>query len=272
MKPSSTSTAGIVAPNQDAERRLLHAAVLELQHLVQLALDHVGEALALAHVVGLRQVPEDELEILRVVGGAGGIGWRSPRRGAGRAAGLAVLRRSGGRGPGVRRLRAQEVGLRAVGAGAQRGVQMDRDEEVRLVLVGDGRGRMSRRHQGVLGAGEHHPDAEALRELCLQLAGEQQRQLLLLDAAGADRSHLDAAMAGIDDDGADARQPLRGSVRCRRHLHRRGAMDVEHQPERLLQHVALGLRALGELEADLPGIDGDALHQRGPGSPSAPAA
>ena len=49
---------------QHAEGGLLDAAVLDLQGLVELPLDQVGEALALGQVVALREVPEDEVDVL----------------------------------------------------------------------------------------------------------------------------------------------------------------------------------------------------------------
>ena len=80
---------------------------------------------------------------------------------------------------------------------------MDRDEEVALVLVGD-RGAALERQEGVGGAGQDDAHAEPRGQPVGERAGELQRQVLLGRAARADGAGLGAAVAGVEDDRADA--------------------------------------------------------------------
>ena len=115
-----------------------------------------------------------------------------------------------------------EAQVEDLGAGrrrAHRGVGVEADEEVRLVVVGERRALVEA-DGGVAVARQDHAHAEPGLERRLQPPRDAQRHVLFERAAGAVRAVFGAAVARIDDDGADAAG--RREIEERRGRRRRG--------------------------------------------------
>ena len=99
--------------------------------------------------MALRQVPEDQLQIVERIT----IVFRH---------GIAlILDRRGSRGALVAGLEAQEVGFGAVCPRILDGVEVQRDEQIRLLLVGDG-GAGVEGQIDILAAGQHDAHRQTL--------------------------------------------------------------------------------------------------------------
>ena len=154
MNAISTRTAGIVAPTRTRKGACLMPRLAVSGDAVQLDLDRLGELARLLQVRALGEVPEDEVEVVV----AGGI----RRSRAGRRARLVFFLRDFLRDL-VRGLERQVVRLRALRRGRARGVGVDRQEQVRLLVVGD-RGPVVERDQDVGVARQHRAAQEDLRQ------------------------------------------------------------------------------------------------------------
>ncbi len=99
-----------------------------------------------------------------------------------------------------------EAQVEDLGAGrrrADRGVGVQADEEVRLVVVGERRALVE--VDGRIGvARQDHAHAQPRLERRLEPPRDAERHVLFERAAGAVRAVFGAAVAGIDDDRADA--------------------------------------------------------------------
>ena len=203
--------------------------------------------------MALREVPEDELQVVERIAVAAGCGG---------GFGAGVLGRGRGRGALVARLGREEVGLGSLRAVAERRVEVDRDEEIGLELVGERRARGERQLR-VLGAGEHRAHRQPRFERGLERLREEQRDVLLLRPLGGDRSGLAAPVAGVDHHHLDAGlAPRRRHRRRRRGLRGGLAEDVEDQAKGVAQSVVLAGGAGHELDVNALRGDVDALHQR----------
>ena len=187
MNATSTQDRGHRRPDEDAERRLLDAAVRRVGDGVHLDLDRLGELARLLQVRALRQVPEDEVEV-RVAG----LG-RGARGGAVRR----VLAAGDFLGDLVRGLEREVVRLGALGRGRARRVGVDREKEVRLLVVRD-RGPVVERQQQVGVARQDGAAGERLRQRRDDPLRDLERGVLLEEPARPDRSGFRAAVAGVD--------------------------------------------------------------------------
>src|SRR6185503_13235156 len=137
-------------PHQDPERRLLDAAPLAPRDLGQLLVDAGGQGRGLLEVLRLGHVPQDE----------GQVG-RRPRRAAATRDDLASFAAGQPAALFVAGLVGEEIDLAPARAARGAGVGVDGDEQVRLVVVREGRAVV----EGdllVLVAGEEGLDAEAV--------------------------------------------------------------------------------------------------------------
>ena len=107
---------------------------------------------------------------------------------------------------------------------ADRGVGVQADEEVGLVVVGKRRAIVVV-DGAVVVAREQHAHAEPGFERGLEQAGDRQRDVLLERAAGPLRALVVAAVPRVDHDGADRRERADGEQRWgRRRRHRRQSL------------------------------------------------
>ena len=127
MKPSSTSTAGIAAPIRTRNGACLTPRSRRLERLVQLLLDHRAKRWLAARwwLCARSQSSSCRSELVRCPAG----GALSPADVFSTAAESAARC--------VARLQREEVGLGAARAAPERRVQVEREEQVGLVLVGD---------------------------------------------------------------------------------------------------------------------------------------
>ena len=79
---------------------------------------------------------------------------------------------------------------------------MDRNEQVRLLLVGD-RGASLQRNKRVVLAGVNDVGAQSGLQQLAQAAADIEHQILFLQAVGTDGAGIVSAVAGIDHDLAD---------------------------------------------------------------------
>ena len=152
------------------------------------ALDFLGERRRLLDVARLRHLPEDDLDV------AGAAAEHRQRFGLalGHALRLvAVL------------LEAQIEHLGAGRRRANRRVGVEADEEVRLVVVGERRALVEV-DGGIAVARQDHAHAQPRFERGLQPPRDAERDVLFERAAGPVRAVFGAAVAGVDDDRADA--------------------------------------------------------------------
>ena len=209
-----------VGADEHAERRLLDRPRAHLHARPQRLLDQAGDHRRLLEVLELRHLPEHHLD------GAIAAGRRRQHRAfhLGDAPGLGAVA-----------VEAEEEDLGAGRLLAHRGVQVQADEQIGLVVVGEG-GALVEIDGAVVLARQQRAHAEPRLERALEQAGDGQRDVLLEGPGGAagagpaDAFDVDvAAVSGIDDDGVDRRGfgPERGrglGARCagRRRLPRRG--------------------------------------------------
>jgi len=135
---------GHVGTDEDAERRLLQGAGTHRHAIAQRRLHRVGEPRRLLEVIRLRHLPRRDLDLARAAA--------DDRQGLG-----AALRRA-------LRLVAvafetQREHFRARHCRTHRGVRVDADEQIRLVVVGQ-RGALIRGHGLVAVARQQHAHAE----------------------------------------------------------------------------------------------------------------
>ena len=96
----------------------------------------------------------------------------------------------------------QIVGLDAAGRRVGAGIGVDRNEQIGLVLVGDG-GPGFQRDEGVIVAGEDDVGSQASLQQAAQPQRDVQHQVLLHQAVGADGPSVVPAMPGVHHDAAD---------------------------------------------------------------------
>ena len=113
----------------------------------------------------------------------------------------------------------QVVGLHPVGVSFGTGIGMQRDEQVGVDLVGDG-GPLLEGDERIVVAGHDHLAAELLLEARGEGLGHRQGHVLFQRTAGADRSGVLAAVAGVDDDAQQLSAALFRDVQRNRTLHR----------------------------------------------------
>ena len=159
------------------------------------------------------------------------------------------------------------------GAGRpRRGIRVEAEEEIGLVVVGD-RGPLVERHEPVVVAREKYADAEARLDQRLEAARDRQRQVLLDNPLGAPGARVLPAMARIDGDRPERRGCLAEDwqVGRRRRRGRRGGRfgDRRHQVDGQPRGVPGGLgrgahqsEARAELDRQRRGVGhADRLHE-----------
>ena len=161
--------------------------------------DEAGERRRLLEIARLRRLPQNQID------GAIAAAERRQRRGVlvGSLAGL-----------GVGALDGQVVDLGALHRRPHRGVGVDAEEHVGLLVVGERRSIVER-HRAIVLAGQEHPQPEAAFDQRAQAPRDRERDLFFERALRALRAELVAAMAGIDHDRAQAG---------------RGALGWNHEP------------------------------------------
>ena len=202
MNATSTSTAGMAAPTSTRNGACFTPRPSLPVTAGQLLLDARGQRRRLLEVLGLGHVPQDQGQV-----GAGG---------------RARTRRHSPRPPerprgGSRRRWPGRTGSRPrcrCAPWAAAGVGVDRDEQVGLVVVGEG-GALVERDLLVLVARQEGLQAELVRDRRAQLARDRERDVLLERAARALGADLVAAVAGVDDDRAQAGSLGRAASRGR---------------------------------------------------------
>src|SRR4030095_3158874 len=155
--------------------RLLDAAVGRAGNRVQLDLDRLGELARLLPVGALREVPEHEVPV-----GAGGGARRTGRRTRRSVLAAGDLLRDL-----VGCLEREIVGLGALGRGRARGIRVDRQEEVGLLVVCD-RGTVVQRNEQVRVARQDGAAGQYAGERGRDAFGDLQGGVFLLQAARSD--------------------------------------------------------------------------------------
>src|SRR5258708_20025485 len=108
---------------------------------------------------------------------------------------------------------------------------MDRNEQVRLLLVGD-RSASLKRNEGVVLASVDHVGAKAGLQQLTQPPADVEHQIFLLEAVGADGAGIVSPVARIDDDPADL-QSQGANQRAVAATSGRGFADISKNPSRL---------------------------------------
>ena len=100
------------------------------------------------------------------------------------------------------RIEVEVVGLDAARRGILAGVGVDGDEQIGLMLIGDGGARLQR-NEGVVVAGVDDVGAQLALQQPAQAQRDVEHQIFFQQAVGADGSGVVAAVTGIDDDASD---------------------------------------------------------------------
>ena len=121
-------------------------------------------------------------------------------------------------------------------------VQVDGEEQIGLVLIGDGRPLIKRDH-AVISACEDDSRSQPRLEIVCEFAAERKRRILFHHSARPDRADFFAAVSRIDHDRVNPRRldrPRGNDDRRQRRRSRSDFVKVEHDPKWILEFVGIG--------------------------------